>query len=121
MMILLIDDSEPERALTRKILEAEGYEVREAADGGEGLALFLELRPALVLCDLMMPTSGFDTVREIRRRAPDARIVAISGTMFGAADHEMLMANLGLAGVIEKPFRPAQLVDIVRRALGVTR
>jgi CheY-like chemotaxis protein len=79
------------------------------------------LRPALVLCDLLMPTSGFDRVRGILAVAPDARIVAVTGTMFGTTDHAALMANLGLVCVIEKPFRPMQLLEAVRKALGEER
>jgi CheY-like chemotaxis protein len=117
-MILLIDDNETERALTRKILEGGGYAVREAADGAEGLAIFRETKPDLVLCDLMMPgKNGFDTVRELRALAPTARIVAISGVLFGVADHDTMKEALGLAGVVEKPFRPARLLQAVRDAL----
>lgn len=120
--ILLIDDSEPERALTRKMLEAEGYAVREAAGGGEGVALFGALRPALVICDLMMPDkSGFETVQEIQKLDPEARIVAISGVLFGFADHPTMKRNLGLAALVEKPFRQTQLLDAVRDALGARR
>jgi CheY-like chemotaxis protein len=117
-MILVIDDSEPERALTRKMLEAESYTVREAAGGGEGVALFKSLKPDLVICDLMMPDkSGFETVQEIQKRDPAVRIVAISGVLFGFADHPTMKQNLGLAAVIEKPFRHAQLLEAVRSAL----
>lgn len=117
--ILLIDDNAPERVLTRKLLELEGYAVAEAADGEEGLAAFRTTHPALVLCDLMMPgRSGFDIVRAIRTVNPEARIVAVSGTLFGVADHEVMVKRLGLAGVLEKPFRPAQLLKAVQDALG---
>jgi CheY-like chemotaxis protein len=117
-MILVIDDSDHERALIRRILEADGYEVREAADGDNGLALFQALQPQLVLCDLMMPSKdGFETVRDIQRLAPEARIVATSGVLFGTADHATMIARLGLAAVIEKPFRQEELLSVVRRAL----
>jgi len=120
-MILLIDDNATERALARKILEGGGYAVREAADGAEGLASFREAQPDLVLCDLMMPgKNGFDTVRELRALEPTARIVAISGVLFVVADHDTLRESLGLAGVVEKPFRPVRLLQAVREALGVT-
>jgi CheY-like chemotaxis protein len=104
-MILVIDDNDQQRAMIRKMLEVSGYEVREAADGDEGLTLFDELRPALVICDLMMPRKdGFDTVRDMLKLVPDAKIVAVSGALFGFADHEQMVENLGLAAVLEKPF-----------------
>jgi CheY-like chemotaxis protein len=118
-MILLIDDNDAERGVTRTILEQAGYSVREAVDGASGLALFRDKPPALVLCDLMMPgRSGFEVVRELKELAPDARIIAISGVLFGFADHDTMKASLGLAGVVEKPFRPARLLQAVREALG---
>ena len=117
-MILVIDDSDLHRAIVREMLEAHGYEVREAADGNDGAALAEALRPALVLCDLMMPNKdGFETVRDIRKRAPGTKIVAMSGLLFGAADHATMAERLGLAAVVEKPFRQAQLLDVVRGAL----
>ncbi len=120
--ILVIDDSEPERGIVRKLLELEGYAVCEAASGDEGLMLFRQKQPALVLCDLMLPgRSGFDIVRAIRAHNPEARIVAVSGTLFGIAEHETMVKRLGLAGVVEKPFRPAKLLEIVRQALQVGR
>jgi CheY-like chemotaxis protein len=104
-MILVIDDSDQERAVIRKILD-------------EGLALFDVVRPALVLCDLMMPKKdGFDTVRDILKLAPEAKIVATSGVLFGFADHAAMAKKLGLAAVIEKPFRQAQLLEVVRSVL----
>lgn len=117
-MILVIDDSDQERALIRKMLEGDGHEVREAASGEDGIALAASLSPALVICDLMMPgKDGFETVREILRRTPGAKIIAVSGVLFGTADHATMAERLGLAAVIEKPFRPAQLLDVVRDVL----
>lgn len=117
-MILLIDDNDAERGVTRKILEQAGYSVREAVDGESGLALFRTKPPELVLCDLMMPgRSGFEVVRELKALDPNLRIIAISGVLFGFADHETMKESLGLAGVVEKPYRPARLLQVVREAL----
>lgn len=121
-MILVIDDSDQQRAMVREMLEAGGYAVREAAGGEDGITLAVDLRPALIICDLMMPQKdGFETVREILRRVPDARIIAMSGVLFGAADHATMAARLGVAAVIEKPFRQTQLLDVVREAIEARR
>jgi CheY-like chemotaxis protein len=118
VMILVIDDSDQQRAMVREMLEADGYDVREAADGEDGITLAVNLRPALIICDLMMPQKdGFETVREILRRVPDAKIIAMSGVLFGAADHATMAERLGVAAVIEKPFRQTQLLDVVEDAL----
>ena len=117
-MILLIDDSDHERALIRKMLESGGHQVSEAAGGDEGLALFGSLAPALVICDLMMPLKdGFATVAEMQTLAPEAKIIAMSGVWYGKADHDAMARDLGLVAVIEKPFERAQLLEIVGGAL----
>ena len=56
--ILIIDDDEDYRASTRALLEGDGYEVREACNGREGLALVREYRPNLIVLDVMMETLG---------------------------------------------------------------
>jgi len=62
--ILIIDDSADLRALLREALTLEGYRVLEAADGGEGVRLYLEARPDLVLLDIIMPEKdGIETLR----------------------------------------------------------
>jgi two-component system, chemotaxis family, chemotaxis protein CheY len=117
-MILLIDDSHPERAVIRKMLESGGHEVREAGGGDEGLELFAQARPALVICDLMMPhKDGFDTVAEMRKLAPSAKIIAMSGVWFGKSDHAAMAKSLGLVAVIEKPFNSVQLLGLVANTL----
>ena len=117
-MILLIDDSDLERALIRKMLESGGHEVREAAGGDEGLALFGAAPSALVLCDLMMPgKDGFATVADMQSLAPQAKIIAMSGVWYGKSDHAAAAKALGLAAVIEKPFEREQLLRLVARTL----
>lgn len=117
-MILLIDDSDHERALIRKMLESGGHEVREAADGEQGLALFRAATPHLVICDLMMPLKdGFATVADIQETAPDAKIIAMSGVWYGKSDHDAMAKSLGLVAVIEKPFERTQLLKLVADTL----
>lgn len=117
-MILLIDDSDHERALIRKMLESGGHAVSEAAGGDEGVALFGSLAPSLVICDLMMPLKdGFATVAEMQALAPAAKIIAMSGVWYGKADHDAMARDLGLVAVIEKPFERVQLLELVSDAL----
>lgn len=64
---LVIDDEDTQRLLTRDYLEDEGFKVEEASNGKEGLDLIRQLKPDLVLLDLMMPgIDGFEVCREIR-------------------------------------------------------
>lgn len=117
-MILVIDDNEAERKLVRKVLEAEGYLVREAADGFAGVEMFREVKPLLVICDLKMPgKDGWETMREIRAIDPAAKLIAISGFLFGYADYAVRVQGLGIAGVVEKPFGAAYLRRVVHEVL----
>lgn len=121
-MILVIDDSEAERKLVRKILEGEGYTVREAADGFEGVRLYSEVKPLLVICDLKMPgKDGWETMREIRAIDPEAKLIAISGFLFGYADYAIRVQGLGIAAVVEKPFGAAYLKRVVGEVMGAER
>ena len=121
-MILVIDDNEAERKMVRKVLEADGFEVREAADGYAGVAAYQEQRPALVICDLKMPgKDGWETMREIRALDPRARLVAISGFLFGYADYAVRVQGLGITAVVEKPFGAAYLRRVVHEAMTAER
>lgn len=117
-MILLIDDNDNERGIIRKMLESGGHEVREAADGENGLVLYGALAPSLVLCDLMMPVKdGFATIADIQGLNPAAKIIAMSGVWYGPADHAQMAKTLGLKAVIEKPFNRTELLDLVAATL----
>ena len=61
-LLLAVDDDEMQRFLYRKALEPTGIEIIEARDGETAIALFIEVRPDLVLLDAQMPgMNGFDT------------------------------------------------------------
>ena len=78
--ILIIDDDDAVRGLLRSVLEAEGYEVTEAANGRQGLNQY-RLKPTdLVITDNHMPEmNGLVMLRELTREFPDATVIAISG------------------------------------------
>jgi signal transduction histidine kinase len=74
--ILMIDDEEIARYLLRSLLP-DGYEVTEAAGGGDGLRLAQELRPDLIFLDLVMPDlSGFEVLRRMQN-CPDTRNIPV--------------------------------------------
>lgn len=66
-LILVIDDEPTQRMLSREALEQRGYRVEEAESGEAGLQLATELKPALILLDVMMPgMDGFEVCRRLR-------------------------------------------------------
>ena len=78
--ILVIDDDAAIRELLRFVLEGEGYEVIEAADGAEGLQRYQAAPTDLVITDLQMPgMDGLELLEALRRVVPTPALMAISG------------------------------------------
>jgi len=78
--ILVIDDNTAIRELLRLVLEEEGYEVIEAADGTEGLQRYQATPTDLVITDLQMPgMDGLELLRALQRVVPTPVLMAISG------------------------------------------
>ena len=78
--ILVIDDNVAIRELLRFVLEEEGYEVIEAADGAEGLQRYQAEPTDLVITDLKMPgMDGLELLQALRRVVPTPVLMAISG------------------------------------------
>lgn len=117
--ILVIDDDSLVRRTMSRILEQGGYEVVLAEDGDKGVAKFRSERPDLVITDLIMPEKeGIETIIEMRREDPNARIIAVSGGGRVASMDFLVVANkLGAGQVLRKPFGPSELLDCVTRAL----
>jgi DNA-binding response OmpR family regulator len=113
--ILVVEDDHHIAQLVRVYLEREGYEVTVANDGREGLRLFGEIDPDLVVLDLMLPgLHGRDVCRAIRLRS------ATPVLMLTALDDERDVVeglDLGADDYITKPFKPAVLLARVRSAL----
>ena len=121
--VLLIDDEDVVRKITKRMLTAAGYDVVCADGGRNGLALFDLNQPDLVITDIVMPeTDGIEVIRHIRRRAWPTAIVAISGGGFLCnMDILSYAAKLGASRVLAKPFRRDQLLAAAREALAGAR
>jgi PAS domain S-box-containing protein len=116
--ILVVDDEESVRRITRRTLEAFGYRVVAAADGKQGLARYGERGDEidLVLTDLMMPVmDGPAMIRALKQLDPDVRIVAVSG--MGARGGVANATDLGVHYFLPKPYSAAALLDVVHRIL----
>lgn len=116
--VIVADDEERVRALTRHLLERLGYTVTMAADGREAVALFTELRheSPLVLLDLTMPhLDGAGALRAIRAIEANARVVLMSGY----SEHATMQQQLGhgVRGFLQKPFRLEELARTLANAL----
>jgi DNA-binding NtrC family response regulator len=117
--ILIIEDDVAARELLRDILETEGHQVTEAANGEDGVRRYRPGATDLVVTDILMPKKGgLNVIRDIRAKDPAARIIAMSG---GGTDGRLNF--LGTArtfdGVLTlpKPFKHTDLLSLVERAL----
>ena len=117
--ILIVDDDEAVRDSMRIVLERANYEVVLAESGDAAARCYASARPDVVITDLIMPAKdGIDVVREIRRIDPKARLVVMSG---GGDSAELRLRTLakefGALESLPKPFRVAQLLAVIERAL----
>ena len=114
--VLVIDDEEVVLSFVSRVLRSAGYETLEASNGEEGLQMFQEQCPALVITDLVMPEmEGLETIVQMRRQAPDARVIAMTGAMpsrfLGYAE------EFGAVQTLKKPFTRTDVLSAVRSAL----
>ena len=115
--VLIVDDDEGTRTFVRASLELEGFDVREASSGTEGLAALEEEAPDLILLDVMMPQmDGWEMLRRVQDQHGGAiPVVMFSGKVEDAAGEAV---ERGASGFIGKPFDPQQLIDRAKQILG---
>lgn len=108
--ILIIDDEEPLRDVFSEFLKMINHEPITAANGMEGLKIFTEQKPDLVLTDLNMPdVNGLDIIREVASKNPDIPVIVISGVH---DIREMMSAiHLGAWDYLVKPVEDLQIIE----------
>ncbi len=113
--LLFIEDDDQIRLALRLVLEDEGYDVREAADGRSGLAAFHASEPDLVLLDIRLPDmSGFDVCRALRAMSIVPIVMVTAQT-----DTQDMVTGLeaGADDYVTKPVVPKELAARVRAHL----
>jgi CheY-like chemotaxis protein len=120
MRILVIDDEVSARDVIVDLLTAVGHDVVEAKDGVEGLRLNSAEPADLVITDLFMPEKdGIAVVMELKRTMPDVKIITISGGgHYGNLGPLQTAKLLGSTFILEKPFTPYELLNLVEKAFG---
>jgi len=114
-MILLVEDEAASRYGFARLLRGQGYEVIEAGDGNEAVALLDGLAIDLVITDMELPKiNGLHLVSLIQARRPGIPIVLMSGYLSERAGKIILD---GSADFFQKPVRPSALVRTVQRLL----
>ncbi len=114
--ILLVEDKESLRSVLRKTLEAEGFGVDEAPDGGTALAKIRRDRFAMVLTDLRLPAaSGHDVLKAAITSDPEMPVILM--TAYGTIKDAVSAMKAGAYDYLEKPVDADHLLALVRRAL----
>jgi two-component system NtrC family response regulator len=121
--ILIIDDDISLRRVLEFNLQEEGYEVVTATSGEEGVQLFGETGPTLVITDMKMPgMDGMQVLKSIKEHSPETLVIII--TAFGAVESAVAAMKAGAHDYITKPFNRDTLRLTVAKALrfsGLTR
>jgi PAS domain S-box-containing protein len=116
--ILIVEDNEITRKMVRVTLQAESYEVVEAADAATALHLAPAARPDLILLDLRLPDlDGFDLLSRLRAlpELTDVPVIAVSG--FVSRLEEARASAIGFTDFLVKPVQPSELIRVVQAHL----
>ena len=114
--ILLVDDHKPFRDSLAKILSAEGFRVFPADDGEEALDILRQEFIHLVLTDLKMPKmDGVELLKVAKTIRPETEVIIITG--YGTVDTAVTAMKDGAYDYIQKPFKPREVLKLVRKAL----
>jgi two-component system, NtrC family, nitrogen regulation response regulator NtrX len=114
--ILIIDDEKSIRKTLREILEYEKYQVDEAQDGAEGLAMIQKEKYDIILCDIKMPKmDGIEVLEKLMQQASDTPVVMISG--HGNIETAVEAVKKGAFDFIAKPLDLNRLLVTIRNAM----
>jgi two-component system chemotaxis response regulator CheY len=110
--LLVIDDAPSVLKALQDTLEAHGYEVYEAINGEEGLIRYREVKPDVVLMDILMPEmDGLSATRCIMDHDPDAKIIVV--TAMGKQGLEKDCIEAGASDYITKPYKTKDLLKTI--------
>jgi len=111
--ILIIEDEEDIRNLLASMLESEGYQIFTACNGREGIDMFQEYEPDLILSDVRMPVmDGIEVLREIKAKELDAEVIILTGHSDEATAIDCL--RLGAYDYFRKPLED---IDVLLAAI----
>ena len=116
--ILIVEDQEDNRIILRRLLSSAGYDLIEAVNGEDGVALALSTRPDLILMDIQLPVmDGYEATRRIKSNAELKSIPVIAVTSYALSGDEAKARAAGCDAYVAKPFSPRQLLAKVREYL----
>jgi CheY-like chemotaxis protein len=116
--LLIVEDQPENRLLLRRLLDPLGFELREAANGQEGVALFEQWHPDLIWMDIRMPVmDGMEAIRRIRAAKAGAATKIIALTAHALEEEREPIMAAGCDDLVRKPFREHELFGALARHL----
>lgn len=116
--VLIVEDQEDNRAILRDLLSKSGYDLIEATNGEEGVALAQSQRPDLILMDVQLPIiDGYEATRRIKSNAELRSIPVIAVTSYALSGDEAKARAAGCDAYVAKPFSPRLLLAKIRKYL----
>jgi two-component system cell cycle sensor histidine kinase/response regulator CckA len=117
-LILIVDDEDSVREITKTSLENYNYKAFTASDGIEAIALYAEHRDeiSVVLTDIVMPSmDGITTIRTLQKINPQVKIIAVSGLANG--DKINTVTEVGVKAFLSKPYTAKQLLETLNTVI----
>ena len=116
--ILVIEDTVNNRRILNDLLTNAGFEVIEAVDGAQGVAMAGECRPDLILMDIQLPViDGYEATRRIKANPEMRSIPIIAVTSYALSGDEAKAIAAGCDGYFAKPFSPRVILAKIREFL----
>ncbi|WP_409526065.1 response regulator [Nitrincola sp. MINF-07-Sa-05] len=116
--ILVIEDNQANLELMVYLLEAFGYEVLTAQDGGEGLERAVSHRPDLIICDIQMPVmDGYEVVRKLKSDPALSHIPVMAVTAFAMVGDRQKVMEAGFDDYFTKPIDPKEFLKQVEASM----
>ena len=114
--ILVVDDVQTDRELIGKVVLSTGNHPEYASDGEEAIEKAKEIKPALVLLDVVMPKQdGFATCRKLKKDPLTEKTPVVLVTSKNTETDRFWAEKQGADGFIVKPFSPDELVKVIRK------
>lgn len=118
--ILVVEDNSTNRLLLTKLLQPLGFEVREAVNGAEAIALWQNWQPHLIWMDMRMPVmDGYEATRQIKQQDTDQQTVIIALTASAFEEQRQTILAAGCDDFVRKPFQATELLSKISQHLGV--
>jgi len=114
-IIMVVDDNEDIGRIIKRILDKEGYDTIIATNGDECINKLKEIKPDLILLDIMMPGTP---VSEITEQIKDIKIAFLSAVKISETDKANMMQQNNIVDFIPKPFEREDLVNKIKNLVG---